>query len=237
MIELNAIQTDKIKAATLAAFPREMCGVLTDDDFIQIDNIHNEPEHSFTMHSLQWGEAVDQAVAVVHSHVKKPEHQLGIDTRTPSGKDVKYQKLSGLPWLIVATEGQNVTPPVQIPREPSAKYEGREFIWYINDCFTLVIDYYKFQLDIDLPENVFDAFNDDISQVIAEYAEQHGFYDVMNIDEIQNGDILVLNSLGLQENHLGVYLDGMVLHQMQTSRFDPFKNHIGRINRILRYGR
>jgi len=236
MIELNEIQINKIKQTALSAFPAEMCGVLTVDDFIQINNINSSPEKSFTFQPSEYAAIIDVAVAIVHSHTKKPDVNLSVDARTPSVKDIKCQKLSGLPWLIVATEGETVTPAVQLPRSPSAIYEGRDFIWYINDCFTIVQDYYRFQLEIVLPDNQFDAFNDSTDEVIKEYADKQGFYDITTIDDIQKGDVVVLDSLGQKQNHLGIYHDEMILHQMQTSRFDPFDNFKGRINRILRYG-
>ena len=236
VIELNKSQKEKINAAVLAAFPKEMCGVITSDDFIQISNINSDPENSFTMQPKEYAGVVERAIAIVHSHVKQPDTRINIDPRTPSVKDLNYQKASALPWLIVATEGLTVTPPVQFPRDPSSKYEGRNFIWYINDCFTIVQDYYRYQLDIILPANEFDAFNDSISEVIEWYAYEHGFDDVKKIDDIKNGDIVILDSLGQKQNHLGVYHDEKILHQMQVSRFDPFQNYLGRINRILRYG-
>ena len=236
VVELNESQKEKIKSAALAAFPKEMCGVLTADDFIQIANIHSNPGISFTMAPGEYVKVVGRAVAIVHSHTKDMDIDLGIDPRTPSFKDITNQKLSGLPWLIVATEGKSVTPPIQLPRTPDAKYENRNFIWYINDCFNIVQDYYRFQLEIILPDNIFNPFEDDLKDVIVDYADKHGFKDIYDVDNIKNGDIVILDSLGKKRNHLGVYHDEMILHQMQTSKFEPFVNHKDRISRILRYG-
>ena len=237
MIELNEKQKNKIDSATLANYPQEMCGVLTKDDFIQIDNVSPNPESSFTMHRVQFGSVIDQAVAIVHSHVKHPEIQINIDLRTPSVKDKRYQKLSALPWLIVATEGQTVMPALQYPRTPNNNYLGRDFIWHINDCYTLVQDYYQFELGINLPDADigFDPINGDINDVFANYVDDYGFKDIHAVDEIQDGDLVLIDAMGFTKNHLGIYHDESLLHQLQRSRLNSFKNYIGQINRILRY--
>jgi len=237
MIELNQKQIEKIKLVTLESFPEEMCGVLTADDFIQIKNVHSKPLQSFTMDRVQYGQVVEYAVAIVHSHVKQAADHLNVDIRTPSIKDRRFQKLSGLPWLIVGTEGQTVTPAIQFPRTPTNDYVGRDFIWHINDCYSLVQDYYQFEMDIVLLDSAidFDPINGDINDVFAGYIEDYGFKDIFSLDEIKNGDLVLLDAVGFKKNHLGIYHNEKVLHQMQKSRFDPIANYQGRINRILRY--
>lgn len=237
MIKLTPLQQQKIKEAALACHPFEMCGVCTVDDFIPLDNVSDNPEQSFKFAPLQYGRLIDQVVCIVHSHTKDIKDAEVYDLRTPSHKDMLNQKRSGKPWLIVGCEGHEVSEPVQIPREPSPDLLGRPFMWYINDCYTLAVDYYKFVLGIDIKLHD-DAFNwadiENLNGVFDQYVEAYGFKQVSH-ENPQNGDLFVLSVRGMNANHLGIYHEGNLIHQDGISVELPLSVFQTRIARVLRY--
>lgn len=237
-MDITLKQQQLIKDHTLKCYPNEMCGVLTDTDFIPLQNCSIEPEKSFSFDPVDYAKLTNVTTAIVHSHCKKPEQFDLYDLRTPSPADIKSQKRSNKPWLIVGCEGMVVSDPIEIPRTPSSQYTGRRFMWFVSDCYTLVRDYYHFELGIDLPDHHpdFDWTNEAaIPHAFDPYINDYGFIDIETTDDMHNGDLLLLNANGLQFNHLGVYHNGEVIHQDGISRSVPFGHYIGRINRILRY--
>lgn len=238
MIELSPLQIDKIREHTLACYPEEMCGGLTIDDFIPFTNNSEDKLKSFTINSIDLVSYVDKLIAIVHSHCRDIKKQELFDTRTPSIADIKGQKLNNIPWLIVACEGITVTPPLQLPREPSNSYLDRPFIWFINDCYSLVQDYYRFELNIILPDHKAQVDYKDIllyNNLFDEFITEYGFISTTNIDYIKNGDLLLLDNGGQKRNHLGIFHNGKVIHQDMVSVEVPFETFIGRINQVLKY--
>lgn len=241
MIVLTELQTDLIKEATLVAYPEEMCGVLTKDSFINVKNIAEEPTTKFRMHPLELAKICqsNDVIAIIHSHcrdIRKPEI---FDTRTPSLADMEGQKESKIPWLIVATEGETVTPPLQIPRIGNNNYIGRQFIWFINDCYTLVQDFYKFELEIDLPNHKPDRDFKELryfSNLFDNFVTEYGFEELpIKGTVLQRGDILLVNNLGGVRNHLVVFDGKDLLHQDMLSVKVPLSTFAGRTDCILRY--
>jgi cell wall-associated NlpC family hydrolase len=138
----------------------------------------------------------------------------------------------------VGTEGEVVTEPLQFPRIPNANYINRPFIWYVNDCYNLVEDYYRFTLGITLPEKdiTFDWSNvQNLSGAFDKYISDYNFTDIYKVEDIRKGDLILIDRNGMAASHLGIYEDGYILHQDSLSRRQPLSNFIGNIRRILRY--
>jgi proteasome lid subunit RPN8/RPN11 len=236
-IVLTPLQQQKIKEAALAAYPEEMCGICTNDDFVELANMSIEPERSFSFDPVQYAKWIDQAICIVHSHNKKIEDPEIFDLRTPSKKDRLNQRQSNKPWLIVGCEGSEVSEPIQIPREPNNNYLNRHFMWFINDCYTLVQDYYRFEKNIILMDHSddFDWSNPDVlSGVFEPYIKQAGFIPIDHA-AIQDGDLVVLSAMRMMNNHLGIYDNGDILHQEGLSVRVPYSAFMGRVSRVLRY--
>lgn len=236
-IKLTLLQSQKIKDAALRRYPNEMCGVLTAEDFIELDNYAIDPSKSFSFDPVQYGRVVEQVVAIVHSHTKSindPEHY---DLRTPSRKDRLNQRTTNKVWLIVGTEGHEVSEPIQFPREPSSQYLNRPFMWFVNDCYTLVQDWYRFERGIELMDHAddFDPANMQIfSGIFEPYIAQAGFVEVTS-GQPKFGDLLLLSAMGMLNNHLGIYDDGRVIHQLGLSVAEPYEAFLGKIHKVLRY--
>ena len=237
LIKLNAEQKALIEEHTLKCYPEEMCGFLTADSFIPVVNTSETPEKSFNINSLEIVKHYYSIVAIVHSHTRDKKKPEVFDLRTPSYADFTNQKKLPFPWLIVGCEGLTVTDPLQFPRVPSQEYIGRRFQWFINDCYSLVQDFYRFELGIILKDAVITAdYQDirDLSGVFMPYIEDYGFHEV-KLEEIQEGDLVLLDNGGKVDNHLGIYTDGKILHQDMISCIVPFETFLGRIKKVLRY--
>ena len=237
LIKLNEEQKRLIEQHTLECYPQEMCGFLTEDSFIPVKNEAEHPEKSFSISALAIAQHFEQITAIVHSHTRDKKKVELFDLRTPSYADFINQKKLPFPWLIVGCEGLSVTDPLQFPRVPSQEYIGRKFQWFINDCYSLVQDFYRFELGIILRDAVITAdYQDirDLSGVFLPYIEDYGFSEV-KLDEIREGDLVLLDNGGKVDNHLGIYTDGKILHQDMISCIVPFETFLGRIKKVFRY--
>ncbi len=240
MITLSEKQKEQIKVHTLACYPEEMCGVLTEEAFIPIRNVAENPLKSFALEPESFAVLLlrSNVKAIVHSHCRNIRVPEIFDTRTPSLADLAGQKETKIPWLIVATEGLTVTPPLELPREPSRSYVGRQFIWFMNDCYTLIQDYYHFELNIDLPNHKANKDFKDLRNsegLFDDFIEEYGFTDLRKEEVVQNGDIFLVDNAGQRRNHLAVYHNGNLLHQDRLSVAVNPAVFAGRTHRVLRY--
>lgn len=216
---IDDIELEKIERATLSSYPHEMVGVLTEKmGFVQLPNIATSSTHRFEIDILEYRK-IDKAfnvIGLVHSHTRQPNVDYGpaseLDSRTPSNLDVKSQKKLGIPFYIVATDGQFVMEPICYPRDKNQSLYGRPFIFYINDCYTLVADYYYQKYGIELMEHAdeFDWWNSGKGGVTTpfytKYLEDAGFHYIDEY-ELEIGDIIIMGMGHKDGNHLGVFVE------------------------------
>lgn len=228
-----------IEKAALACYPEEMCGILLNDGtFKQITNVNPNPLKAFTLSQIELVPYIGKIFAIIHTHVsgiiKNP-----LDPRTPSYEDILGQETSKIPWLIFSVDSVKMCPePVQIPRVKHRNYLKRPFIFFIQDCYSLVQDYYYFELGIDLPNHkVKIDYNQTkvIRNIVEPYIEEYGFKKHQNISKIKNNDLILVSNGCFLNSHLGLFKDGRILHQDKVSQEVPFEHFIGRINGILSY--
>lgn len=237
MIALTDKQLNLIKQAALADYPSEMCGLLTSDGFIHTPNQSETPASGFRISALDYAVHHGDTIAVIHTHIPDRMAQV-FDVRTPSYQDLVEQKRMGIPWLIFGCDGYSLSEPLQIPRVPNDQYLDRPFIWYINDCYSLVQDYYRFELGILLPDHkASKAFTEitRLNDLFSEHISDYRFTAHDTLDGLKNGDLLLLDNAGFKRNHLGIVHDGQVLHQGMLSVMQPMSDFIGRINQVLKY--
>jgi len=228
---------DAITKATLRCYPNEMVGIISDGKFVELTNVSPSPETHFSVDPLEYEKMVDVEF-IVHSHTTNTSESSRWDLRTPSNADLINQRAGSVPWLIVGTEGENVMKPIRLPHVPNNEYLDRRFIWYVSDCYTLVKDYYQFEYGIFLRDHPveFDWGVDCFDNIIERHFGPAGFiHDVLELENIQNGDLLLLGVMDTIKNHLGIYEDGYVIEQMGISRRRPIRNYRSRIVRIVRH--
>jgi proteasome lid subunit RPN8/RPN11 len=193
-----------------AELPREACGLLLvvrgRHVYEPCDNIATNPAEHFVIAPAQWAAAEDRGeiVGVVHSHPF-----MGPD---PSSADVAGCEASGLPWHNggVPSGAWRTIEPTGAP----VPLIGREFRWGVQDCYTLIRDWYREERGVDLPD--FARRADDFQAGRDLYRDgfpRAGFAEVAGPPE--PGDVLLFRLSSPVPDHGAVYLGAdRMLHHM-----------------------
>jgi len=240
MINISQEQEGRIKLHILEQYPKEACGLLSFEEYIPLNNVSSNPENFFSLNMEEYCKYLvnREELVLIHSHTLKPNTNPPWDIRTPSLKDLENQKKLNIPWLIYGTDGINVTPPISLPRAASNDYIGRPFLWFINDCWTLVQDYYRFEFGIKLKDSKPPADFKRLpclSGIFDDKIEGYGFKKLPFDKDLRNGDLLLVDYLGYTKNHLGIYHKGKLLHQASFSVLTDIEQFLGHIHCKLRY--
>ena len=206
-------KTDALKHAK-ESDPRESCGLLVivkgKETYWPCKNLAVKAEDQFILDPLDFAEAEDtgEVVAVVHSHP--------ITSPQPSEADKVACEKTGLQWYIIQP---NLG--VWFLFEPcgyKAPLIGREWVWGVQDCWSLCRDYYQEDLGITLKD--WDRPNDPdefIKNPMFEGCfEETGFRELKQDEGLEKGDLLLMSMCSKGLNHIGVYIgDQMVLHHLE----------------------
>lgn len=146
---------------------------------------------------------IGDIVAVVHSHPNA--------SANPSVADQVQCEASGLPWHIIAWPSG-----VWSSLEPTgycAPLIGRPFIHGILDCYSLVRDYYRETLQIDLPD--FERHDNWWKTGENLYLDNFAKAGFSQVNELQPHDGILMRIASDTPNHAAVYLgDGIILHHL-----------------------
>tara|TARA_R110000851_G_scaffold12997_5_gene44690 strand:- start:2710 stop:3456 length:747 start_codon:yes stop_codon:yes gene_type:complete len=240
---INKTAYNKFARHALREWPKEACGLVVDNKYIPCVNHAAIPAHDFTIRSEDYlretkGKTLN---AILHTHAIPlyiPAELRHLDPRTPSLKDMQGQHDTAVPWGIAATEGENVTPLVWLGVDNNEPLIGRKFIHGINDCYSLVRDYYKIELNTTLPEcpREYDWWSGTGNLYVDNYARA-GFV-VVPFEEREPGDVLLISIMSPVPNHAGVFLgEDKMMHHYQTrlSGEDSVSKWKRRITHTLRY--
>lgn len=202
---------EQIAAFAAARHDVEACGLVLRDDAgdlvaIECPNVHPDPANYFAIEAGQWlaPKTAGRLVGYWHSHT-------GPDA-TPSDADRHVANEFGLPCWIYATEARRLN--CYVPDGYRQPLEGRRFIPLVHDCISLVWDYYRDVMAIELPF---------LPRAQSDYAKGLPFdwrdfleaVKPVQVTKPQPGDVLVMCIAGSSKpNHLGVYVgDGIMIHQ------------------------
>ncbi len=190
--------------------PREACGVVIishgKELFLPCRNISPYPDR-FEIHADDWvsAEELGEITEIFHSHCYGKPY--------PSGVDKTMCEETNLKWSIVSVPN-NEWHEFQ-PSGYRAPLVGREWAHGSLDCYSLLQDYYKEKLNIDLPhfERNFEWWlkGDDL---YTKNFESSGFR-VVDFKDIKLHDIILLQVRSPVINHGGVYIgDKLFIHHM-----------------------
>lgn len=211
MIEAPELQED-VRAHVAECYRngrQEACGLLVRIGdgvaYWPCQNLARNPREQFRMNPRDRlaAELAGEILAVVHSH---PD-----GSNVPSPADLIGCARSGKPWVIVSYP--DFQHRVVEPRRARVAYEGRQFHHGVVDCYTLVQDYYLYELGIELPdvERTNDWWNQGGDLYLANL-ENAGF---VRVDNPQKHDGILMAISAQVPNHAGVYLgDDTMLHHM-----------------------
>ena len=209
MIQLSSEILAKIRAHAEAAAPHECCGLLVDGHYWPCRNRSVLP-HQFDLAPEDWAAAEDTGTiqAVVHSHVDQ--------SAEPSQADLLGCERTGLPWVILAIPSGEVR--TIAPSGYQMPLLGREFVWGICDCFTLVRDYYRETLNI-LIETPAEGYEPGFwkrgQDWYGRFAD-YGFVKLPPDTSLQLHDVILMQIRSTVANHAGIYVgDGLMLHHLE----------------------
>lgn len=219
-MSIQAHVVESAKQHALAAYPRESCGLVIESrgvqEYIPCRNAADTPGQHFVLPADDYANAEDrgEVIALIHSHPDtSPE---------PSMADRAACEESQLLWGVVCVHGSPEAAPAVVgmgwcaPCGYEAPLLEREYLFGVLDCWTLIRDFYKREMEIELgdfPEvERVDRFWEKGLNYYMENYEAAGFERV-NSKTLQRGDIICMQIRSQVWNHLGVYLgDGLMLH-------------------------
>lgn len=205
------LKTDILQHAK-EADPKEACGLIHvikgRRRYYRCSNIAATPDEHFVLAPEDYAVAEDmgEIVAIVHSHpTSRPD---------PSPADRISCNNTGLPWVIVnpKTEQWGYCEPTDF----ELPYVGREFVFGVVDCYSLVRDWYKRELGLELddfPRR--DRFWERGENLYLDSYKSQDFRQV-SFTELQYGDAILMQLGAELPNHAAIYLgDQQILHHVQ----------------------
>ena len=182
-------------------YPKESCGLVYMKSgkifYGPCRNLASRDDH-FILHHEDYIKYADDGtiLEIVHSHPNYPPK--------PSQADLVECEKGIFPWTIIGWPSKKTQ---QIkPKGYEAPYEGRQFVFNILDCYTIIRDWYKREYNIELTdyyrEDHFWERNEDLYE---DNFATEGFIEV-EFDDIQPGDLIFMALKSRVINHAAIFI-------------------------------
>ncbi|OYV33701.1 MAG: peptidase P60 [Thiomonas sp. 20-64-5] len=191
---------DAIREHAKTEYPRECCGLVVVERgkpvYVPCTNMADTPAAHFAISPAEYDAAEQRGaiLKVVHSHPDiSPQ---------PSEADRVSCELSGLPWLIVNWPTGQI-----VEFEPSgykAPLIGRTFSHAVLDCYSLIRDYYRETLAIDLID--FQRREEWWLKGDNLYLDGFGKAGFVEVQDMAEHDVLLMQIGSPVINHAAVYI-------------------------------
>lgn len=146
-MRIDKAATWEFKKHAINEYPKEAVGFIVNDEYVGLENIADDPYSHFRVKAELFIDLKPQAILHTHPITK----ELGKwPAEWPSHNDMVHQIRSNVPWGIASTDGESISEIVWIDDNDRPDLIGREFIHGINDCYSIIRDYYKQVLNIEL---------------------------------------------------------------------------------------
>ena len=188
-------------------YPEEGCGLLVNKRgkivWIPCENVAEDKNEGFVISPSDYIKAnlIGDLYAVVHSH---PDASC-----EPSEKDKKTSDFLRIPYIIYSLP--EVEKYVYTPKEIRTPLLGREYEFGVNDCWSLVRDYYKTELEIELPMLQFE--DDWWEKGLNYFGDLYESFGFEKVETPEKHDGIMFQVMAQVPNHCGVYLgEGLFMH-------------------------
>ena len=205
-------------------FPgEEICGYLIEKSngeliYVRCNNIAEDKKNSFeiSIEDSQCAREIGNVKALVHSHPSKKHgsHMSPWDRIS----QLNYRD----DWIILNNRGSLKTFP------PLTPFKGRKYEHNINDCATIVRDFFDFNgIKFHIPDHSERWWHEGKNLYIDGY-ENAGFEKISKTSDIQYGDVFLINYASPVPNHALIYVGNnkILHHQMdnisKVERLDRF---------------
>ncbi len=224
----------------LDEYPKESCGLIIDNGtaYVRMRNIHESPKNNFRMHTPDFLEYLQagRISAFMHSHTG--------NNPFPSRQDMVLQENMALPWGITyISPDKDIDGPFffgdQVPIAPLLE---RNFRCGVHDCYTLLRDIYRQELDITLP--IFPRQGEwwnSKQNLLEENFKKAGFKQI-DRTQLRKNDVLLCRVNSPKDNpvvnHIAIVRErGQIIHHMlkRLSCHAPIQTWIGTAVSFLRY--
>ena len=198
--------------------PKESCGLLLNirgkEKYFPCRNLSMTSHLCFIIDPEDYvrGSNLGDITGIVHSHPVTPPQA--------SQADKISCEQSNLPWHIVnpKTEQWGYYKPCGY----KAPLIGRPWVWNVTDCLSLVTDWYLEEKGIELTKATRPLTHEEFeenpeSEVDGDfnnYLIKVGFRLLEPDEKLENGDVLAMGILNKGLNHVGIFIDGDILHHL-----------------------
>lgn len=223
-----------IKYHALEEEPKECCGFLIFSlmtnrlEIVKCKNIAENPFIHAKPHKNDYLSAdySGEIKAFYHSHYKREDF---------SEYDKQKCEFNELPYILYCVNTGEIS--FLNPEGVKNKYIDLEFIWGQQDCFSLIRNYYKNELNIEIKDYVLDRQEDwwkNGENVVEKYKEENHFYEVM---EKEPNDLIIFE-FNKNQFHFAIYLgDNNIIHHPRGKKsiIEPLNEKLGnKIKYVLR---
>jgi proteasome lid subunit RPN8/RPN11 len=194
---INIRGKEKYIACRNLAITDHQCFILDPEDYVRASNLGD-------------------IVACIHSHPNT--------LPSPSEADKVSCEKSGLVWYIVNPETEDWS--YLEPTGYKPPLLGRHWVWGVTDCWSLVRDWYKEEKNIELRDWERPLTPEEFlkNPMFESCAWRTGFRKLRSDENLETGDVLAMSILGEGLNHVGIFIDGDVLHHLtdRLSCIEPY---------------
>jgi len=147
-----------------------------------------------------------EVTAVVHSHPTTPP--------VASQADMVSCEAANLPYHIVNPKTQQWG--YYEPQGYEAPLLGRQWVWGVTDCWSLVRDYYRKEKAINLVDYERPITPEEFMKkpLFEHFAKTTGFRELEPDEKLESGDVLLMSILDSTLNHVAIFLGDDVLHHL-----------------------
>ena len=197
--------------------PHEACGLVAvykgKEKYFPCKNLAEDLQDQFILDPDDWINAEDQGeiVAVFHSHPNHPP--------TPSQADLASCEYLDLPFYIVTPETSD-----WYYFEPSGYRKnliGREWKWQIQDCWSLIEDWFKEKKGIKLKHWDRPKSPKEFSRkpLFEHGLPLTGFVELHKDDDLEIGDVLLMDTTNTGKlDHVALYIGDQTILQHCVKR-------------------